>query len=39
MAFATGLSESKEADEAYYDALHEEDYRIQDEMKDHIRLG
>jgi hypothetical protein len=36
MAFTAELSEVEEADKAYYDALHEDDYRIQDEMKDHV---
>jgi hypothetical protein len=34
MAFATELSEAEEADESYYDALHEDDYCIQDDMRD-----
>jgi hypothetical protein len=37
MDLAEELSESEEADKAYYDALHEDNYRIQDEMKDHVR--
>jgi hypothetical protein len=34
MAFAANADEDEEVEEAYYDALHEEDYRIQDEIKD-----
>jgi hypothetical protein len=34
MAFAAELSEAEDADETYYDALHEDDYRIQDDMRD-----
>jgi hypothetical protein len=30
------VSEDKEVDESYYDALHEDDYRIQEEMKDPV---
>jgi hypothetical protein len=33
MAFVAQLSESEEVDESYYDALHEDDYRIQDDMR------
>jgi hypothetical protein len=33
MAFAAELSEAEEANEAYYDALQEDDYRIQDDMR------
>jgi hypothetical protein len=36
MAFAAELSEVADVDEAYYDVLHEDDYRIQDDMKDHV---
>jgi hypothetical protein len=34
MAFASELSETEEVDESYYDALHEDDYHIQDDMRD-----
>jgi hypothetical protein len=34
MAFATNANEDKEVDEAYYNALHKDDYRIQEEIKD-----
>jgi hypothetical protein len=34
MACTAKLLEFEEADKAYYDALHEDDYRIQDEIKD-----
>jgi hypothetical protein len=33
MAFAAEISEVADVDEAYYDVLHEDDYRIQDDMK------
>jgi hypothetical protein len=33
MAFAAELSETEEVDESYYDALHEDEYRIQDGMR------
>jgi hypothetical protein len=33
MAFAAELSEVADVDESYYDVLHEDDYRIQDNMK------
>jgi hypothetical protein len=36
MDFTVDLLESEEADEMYHDALHGDDYRIQDEMKDHV---
>jgi hypothetical protein len=36
MAFASELSEAEDVDEAYYDVLHEDDYRIQDDMRDPI---
>jgi hypothetical protein len=36
MAFASELSESEDIDESYYDALHENDYRIQDDMRDPV---
>jgi hypothetical protein len=36
MAFTVEISEAEEVDEAYYDALHEDDYRIQDDMRDTI---
>jgi hypothetical protein len=35
-AFTAELSEAEEADEAYYHALHEYQYRIQDDMRDPI---
>jgi hypothetical protein len=38
MAFAAEMSEAANVDEAYYDALHEDDYRIQDDMKDPVAL-
>jgi hypothetical protein len=34
MAFASELSEAEDVDEAYYDILHEDDYCIQDDMRD-----
>jgi hypothetical protein len=36
MAFASELSEAEDVDESYYDALHEDDYRIQDDMSDPV---
>jgi hypothetical protein len=36
MAFAAEISEVADVDEAYYDVLHEDDYRIQDDMKDPV---
>jgi hypothetical protein len=30
------MSKAADVDEAYYDALHEDDYRIQDDMKDPV---
>jgi hypothetical protein len=36
MAFASELSEAEEVDESYYDALHEDDYHIQDYMRDPV---
>jgi hypothetical protein len=36
LAFAAEMSEAADVDEAYYDALHEDDYRIQDDMKDPV---
>jgi hypothetical protein len=36
MAFAAELSEVADVDEAYYDVLHEDNYRIQDDMKDPV---
>jgi hypothetical protein len=36
LAFAAEMSEAADIDEAYYDALHEDDYRIQDDMKDPV---
>jgi adenylosuccinate synthase len=36
MAFAANADEDEEVDEAYYDALHKDDYRIQGEMKDPV---
>jgi hypothetical protein len=36
MAFAAELSEVADVDESYYDVLHEDDYRIQDDMKDPV---
>jgi hypothetical protein len=38
MAFAAEMSEAADVDEAYYDVLHEDDYRIQDDMKDPVAL-
>jgi hypothetical protein len=38
MAFAAELSEVANVDESYYDVLHEDDYRIQDDMKDPVAL-
>jgi hypothetical protein len=34
MAFAVELSEAEETDETYYDAIHEDEYFIQDDMRD-----
>jgi hypothetical protein len=36
MAFAMELSQVEEAYEAYYDALHEDEYRIQDDMRGQV---
>jgi hypothetical protein len=36
MAFTSELSEAEDVDESYYDVLHEDDYRIQDDMKDPV---
>jgi hypothetical protein len=36
MDFAANADEEEDVDEAYYDALHKDDYRIQDEMKDPV---
>jgi hypothetical protein len=36
MAFAAELSEVADVDESYYEVLHEDDYRIQDDMKDPV---
>jgi hypothetical protein len=36
MEFPLELSEFEEANEVYYVALHEDDYHIQDEMKDPV---
>jgi hypothetical protein len=36
MTFASELSEAEDVDEAYYDILHEDDYRIQDDMRDPV---
>jgi hypothetical protein len=36
MAFTSELSEAEDVDEAYYDVLHEDDYRIQDNMRDPV---
>jgi hypothetical protein len=36
MAFTVELSEAEEADEAYNDALQEDNYRIQDDMRDPV---
>jgi hypothetical protein len=36
MAFASELSKVADVDELYYDVLHEDDYRIQDDMKDPV---
>jgi hypothetical protein len=36
MAFAAEMSEAADEDEAYYNVLHEDDYRIQDDMKDPV---
>jgi hypothetical protein len=36
MAFASELSEVTDVDESYYDVLHEDDYRILDDMKDPV---
>jgi hypothetical protein len=33
MAFASELFEAEKVDESYYDALHEDDYRIQHDMR------
>jgi hypothetical protein len=36
MAFALELSEAEDVDEVYYDVLHGDDYRIQDDMRDPV---
>jgi hypothetical protein len=36
MAFASELSEAEDVDEAYYDVLQEDDYRIQDDKRDPV---
>jgi hypothetical protein len=36
MAFSSELSEAEDVNESYYDALHEDDYRIQDDMRDPV---
>jgi hypothetical protein len=36
MDFSSELSEVEDIDESYYDALHEDDYRIQDDMRDSV---
>jgi hypothetical protein len=36
LAFAAEMSEAADVEEAYYDVLHEDDYRIQDDMKDPV---
>jgi hypothetical protein len=36
MAFASELSGAEDVDESYYDVLHEDDYCIQDDMKDPV---
>jgi hypothetical protein len=36
MAFASKRSEVADVDESYYDVLYEDDYRIQDDMKDPV---
>jgi hypothetical protein len=38
MAFASELSEAEDVDEAYYDVLHEYDYRIQDDITDPVEF-
>jgi hypothetical protein len=36
MVFSSELSEEEDVDESYYDALHEDDYRIQEDMRDPV---
>jgi hypothetical protein len=36
MAFTAELSKVADVDESYYNVLHEDDYRIQDDMKDPV---
>jgi hypothetical protein len=38
LAFAAEINDiqEEEAEERYYDAMHEDEYRIQDDMTDHI---
>jgi hypothetical protein len=36
MDFSSEISEAEDIDESYYDALHEDDYRIQDDMRDPV---
>jgi hypothetical protein len=36
IAFASEISEAEDVDESYYDVLHEDDYRIKDDMKDSV---
>jgi hypothetical protein len=36
MAFSSELSEVEDVDKSYYDAMHEDDYGIQDDMRDTV---
>jgi hypothetical protein len=36
MDFSSELSETEDVNESYYDALHEDDYRIQDDVRDPV---
>jgi hypothetical protein len=36
MAFTSERSEAEDVDESYYDVLHRDDYRIQDDMRDPV---